>query len=258
MLSLEDSENLNEKFAHSLHAQTVGALRAMTAEKLLEDSVKPNTERFVPVVDGYFLPDPVPDIYAAGKQAHIPLLAGWNHDEGGTPAASKATVESFTATVQKTFGDRAPAILKVYPAGDLEQAKASAAALATDQFIAFATWKWIEAQVSTGASPVYRYWFTHILPAPADVRGAYHSADIEFVFDNLAHKDLPWRDTDKQLADLMAAYWTNFAKTGNPNGEGLPVWPQFKPSDDQIMKLDIPASAIKAEHRDRYEVLQAK
>jgi len=258
MMSLEASENANEKFARSLHMQTIGAMRAMTAEQLLEDSIKPDPERFVPVIDGYFLPDAVPDIYAAGKQAHVPLLAGWNHDEGGTAAASKATVESFTADVQKTFGDRAAAVLKVYPATDLEQAKSSAAALACDEFIAFATWKWIEAQAATGDAPVYRYWFTHVLPPPANVQGAYHSADIEFVFDNLANKDLPWRDSDKQLAGLMADYWTNFAKTGNPNSAGLPVWPVFKPADDEIMKLDIPAAAMKAEHRDRYEVLLGK
>jgi para-nitrobenzyl esterase len=90
------------------------------------------------------------------------------------------------------------------------------------------------------------------------VRGAYHSADIEFAFDDLANKDLPWRDSDKQLAKLMADYWTNFAKTGNPNGEGLPQWPAFNGSDPhQIMVLDTPAHAQPAEHTDRYEFLTA-
>jgi para-nitrobenzyl esterase len=258
MTPLEESERADEKFAKSIGAPTIGAMRALSAEQLMEAALKPGTTRFSPVIDGYFLPDAVSDIYAAGKQAHVPLLAGWNQNEGGTPAMSKATVESFTADAKKRYGDRAADFLKLYPAGTLDEAKDSAAALARDQFIAFATWKWIEAQVATGESPVYRYLFTHVLPAPADVRGAYHSADIEFVFDDLASKDLKWRDADKELANTMASYWTNFAKTGNPNGPDLPVWPPFKASDGyQVMRLDTPAKAFSEEHRDRYEFLKA-
>jgi para-nitrobenzyl esterase len=257
--SLEESETAALKFAKSVGAPSLGALRAMSSQQLLDASLKPGATGFSPNVDGYFLPEPVPVIFAAGKQAHVPLLAGWNLNEGGTPALSKATVESFTADAQKKFGDRADALLKLYPATTLEQAKQSASDLMRDQFIAFATWKWIEAQAATGESPVYRYLFTHILPPPADVRGAYHSAEIEFVFDVLANKDLKWSADDKKLAEMMADYWTNFAKTGNPNGPGLPVWPAFKASDGyQIMDLDVPAKVISDEHRDRYEFLSGK
>jgi para-nitrobenzyl esterase len=259
MTSLEDAEQAGAKFARDNKAFSLGAMRLMPAEDLLKAALKPGTAGFEPVVDGWFLPDPVPEIYAAGKQAHVPLLAGWNKNEQGTAAQSKATVESFTADAQKKFGERAGDFLKLYPAGNLEEAKESGADLARDQFIAFATWKWIEAQAATGEAPVYRYFFTHVLPAPADVRGAYHSADIEFVFDDLANKDLKWRDEDTQLAKMMASYWTNFAKTGDPNGEGLPKWPVYKAADGyQIMRLDTPAGAMNEEHRARYEFLGAK
>ena len=257
--SLADAEAAGSTFATSINAPTLDALRAMPADKLMEASLKPSPEQFAPIIDGYFLPQPVPEIYAAGKQAHVPLLAGWNKNEGGTPAQSKATVESFTADAQKNYGDRAPELLKLYPAETLEQAKESAADLGRDQFIAFATWKWIEAQAATGDAPVYRYLFTHVLPAPADVNGAYHSADIEFVFDDLANKDLKWRDEDKQLANLMASYWTNFAKTGDPNGPDLPKWPPYKSPDGyQVMRLDTPAGAFSEEKRARYEFLDGK
>jgi para-nitrobenzyl esterase len=259
MPPLLEAEKTGAAFAESIHCPTLADLRAMPAEQLTQASLKPSPEQFAPDIDGYFLPEQVPAIYAAGKQAHVPLLAGWNLNEGGTAAHSKATVESFTADAQKNFGDRAAQFLKVYPAGTLDEAKESAAALARDQFIAFATWKWIEAQVATGDSQVYRYLFTHLLPPPADANGAYHSADIEFVFDDLANKDLKWRESDQQLANLMASYWTNFAKTGDPNRPGLPKWPVFKAADGYpIMQLDTTAKAFSEEHRDRYEFLAGK
>ena len=253
--SLEAAQKADEQFAKSIEAASLGAMRALPADQLLKSATKPGL-RFSPVVDGYFMPEPVPSIYAEGKQAHVPLLAGWNKDEMGTPEKSKATVESFTQDATKNYGDRAEEFLKLYPAGNLDEAKASSAALAGDKFIAFATWKWIDEQAATGASPVYRYLFTHHLPAPADVGGAYHSADIEFAFDNLEHKDLKWRNEDKQLAKYMADYWTNFAKTGDPNGAGLPKWPVFKNAEgNKVMVLDVEPNAVAEQNRGRYEFL---
>lgn len=260
MPTLAQSEEAGTKFGDSVHCSKLSELRAMPAEQLLKVSLDPkDVVRFAPIIDGYFIPEPVPEIYAAGKQAHVPLLAGWNKNEGGTPEQSKATVESFTADAEKKYGDKAAEFLQLYPVGNLQEAKESAADLARDSFIALGTWKWIEAQVKTGEAPVYRYLFTHVLPAPADVNGAYHSADIEFVFDDLKNKDLKWRESDEKLANLMASYWTNFAKTGDPNGPDLPKWPQFKAADGyQIMDLDTPAKAFSEEHRNRYEFLAAQ
>ena len=167
-------------------------------------------------------------------------------------------MDSLSADAQKRYGDKAAEFMKVYAATTPEEAKESGAAMARDQFIAFATWKWIEAQVKTGDAPVYRYFFTHVQPPPNDTRGAYHSADIEFVFEDLDWKKIEWREQDKQLSALMAAYWTNFAKTGDPNDPALPMWPPYKAADGyQVMYLDIPAHPLPEAHRDRYLFLGA-
>ena len=129
------------------------------------------------------------------------------------------TAANFVAYAHKQFGDKADEFLKLYPADNDEQAKRSAQDLAGDQFIAFSTWKWLEMQGATGGSTLYRYEFDDAPPAPVNAadsdeapRGAYHSAEIEFVFGALASKNLPWRPEDRALSDLMSSYWSNFAK----------------------------------------------
>jgi len=264
--SLGASEESGKKFAASLGADSLAALRAKPADELLQATQKPHPGiRFAPNVDGYFLPEDVASIYASGKQSHIPLLAGWNADEGSSDAIFKddePTAENFVAAVRALYGANADGILKVYPSVTDEQADRSAQDLAGDRSIAFSTWKWIEMQAATGGSPVYRYEFDDAPPAPDSdpgepSRGAYHSAEIEFVFEALASKNLPWRPDDEDLSDLISSYWTNFAKTGDPNAPGLPHWPVYtKDAGFPVMHLSANPHAAAEEHRARYELLQ--
>jgi para-nitrobenzyl esterase len=85
---------------------------------------------------------------------------------------------------------------------------------------------------------------------------APHASDIEYVFQVLSSKNLPWRPEDYALSELMASYWTNFAKTGNPNGPGLPAWPEYDSRDGyQVMHLTPKPRALPDDHRTRYEFL---
>lgn len=258
--SLADSEADGGKFAQSIGASSLEALRAIPGPQLLGEVMKDNPFRFWPNVDGYFFPEDPHAIYAAGKQAHVQLLAGWNRDEGnyeGFFDKTDPTVVNYVERAHQMFGDNAAEFLKLYPATTEAEVKRSAADIAGDQFIAFGTWKWIEMQRTTGESTVYRYEFDDAPPQPASQpsQGAYHSSEIEFVFEALPSKSLPWRPEDEKLSDLISAYWTNFAKTGNPNGPGLPHWPVYAPTQFDVMHLNFRPAAEPDAHRARYEFL---
>jgi para-nitrobenzyl esterase len=257
---LAESEKAGEKLAAALGAGSLAKLRAVPAADVLSAATKLGPFSFVPNVDGYFLPETPAAIFAAGQQSHVPLLAGWNANEGGYN--EKVTAESYTKEVHKDYGDQAAALLKLFPASTDDEARESAAALSGDKFIALSTWRWIEAQKATGQSPVYRYRFDQAPPLEEGKTGhpvAYHSAEIEFVFGALASKKLPWREEDWKLSDLMSTYWSNFAKTGNPNGPGLPEWPAYDSATNyQVMHLIGPTShAAPDPHRARYEFINS-
>jgi para-nitrobenzyl esterase len=253
----------NVKFAETkLGTSSLEALRAKSAEELLKAASKPGAGMFWPIADGYFLPSIVSDIFAAGKQSHIPLLAGWNADEGSYRqyfGKLEPNAASFRAHAKELYTDQADAFLSAYPAADDVQAKRSAQDWAGDQFIAFSTWKWLEMQLTTGGAPVYRYEFDQAPPneKPGPSAGAYHSAEIEFVFSVLSSKKLPWSPADMKLSSLMSAYWANFAKTGDPNAEGLPKWPVYAPEAYSVMHLASTPHAEPDQLRKRYQFLNS-
>ena len=245
--------------------EDLAKLRAVSAAELLRAAAQPGRMRlFWPNVDGAFLPQSASAIYAAGEQAHVPLLAGTNRDEGTAMvvyAPQKVTLASWQAMAKQQFGANADAFLQAYAANNDAQAVRAAEDYAGDRFIAYSTWAWLEAQVQTGGQPVYRYRFD--LGSPGDPNhsvesGAFHSDDIEYVFGNLdSRAGAYWRPEDRQLSEAMQSYWTNFAKTGDPNGPGLPHWPTYNAADGwQVLHLDAAIQARPDAHRDRDLFLQ--
>jgi para-nitrobenzyl esterase len=241
----------------SIGAKSLKDLRAMSTDQLLEAAKKKTPGGFPPVVDGRLLTEPVPDTYAAGKQAHVPLLAGWNADEGSFVAMRGMTATQWNAMADGLFKERSAAFLKLYPADSDTESLRSAIDYGSDNFIALGTWKWLEAQKKTGEAPVYRYHF-ELAATPSKYHPgtfAFHSDDIEYVFGTLDTRP-GWtvRPEDRKLSDEMMSYWTNFARSGDPNGPGLPMWPKLG-ADDALIHLNDPISAGPDSLRARYEFL---
>jgi para-nitrobenzyl esterase len=261
---LAESERRDAVFAESLGMKSLGQLRGLSAEKLLEAARSGNdNNRFGPNIDKFFMPARPTEIYAKGEQAHVPLMAGWNRDEGSYRRffrAEQVNKENYAAKIRQLFGEAAQEALKLFPGGSDEEVKSSAALLSTADFIALETWKWLEMHVQTGEAAVYRYEFDQVPPASeghaAEAGLAYHSAEIEYVFGTLDWKKIAWRSEDYKLSEQMGMYWTNFAKTGNPNGAGLGVWPVYiRKSGYQVMHLGAAPRAMADKHREQFVFL---
>jgi para-nitrobenzyl esterase len=290
---LAETEKDGLDFAEKAGAPSLAALRALSAEKLQEalaaaappggpggpGAASAPRLRFSANLDGYFLPKTLPQIYEAGEQAKVPLLAGSNSEE--MPARvilgpSEPTAESFAEAVRKLYGESADQVLKVYAPKTPEEVLQAATDLASARFIAFGTWKWTELQLKTGGRPVYRYLYTRIRPrylgmpgqpppaapggtTPPAARGAAHSAEIQYAMGNLdLDNRYTWEADDRRVSAIMQGFFVNFIKTGNPNGSGLPNWPAYDASSNFMrMRIDVVSQAEPDTDRARYQALDA-
>jgi para-nitrobenzyl esterase len=155
---LAKGEEDGVKFASTVGKPDIASLREVTADQLLEVAGKRGGPRFSPVIDGYFFPEFPAAIFAAGKQAHVPLLAGWNSEEmNGRSVLGQEppTPENLEKAIHRLYGEHGAEVAKEYSASTNDEARDVATELASDRFIAFSTWKWIELAGKTGGKPVY-------------------------------------------------------------------------------------------------------
>ena len=212
-----------------------------------------------PIIDGWVIPDDQYKLYEARHYNDTPVLIGTNADEGSLFVRT-TTAAQYTAMVRAAYGDYADKILAAYPAADDAQALRSQRDLFRDTAFAWHTVTWARLQAKAGTSKVFVYYFTHRPPYPDTPMfkgvGASHGADIAYVFGNprnFGNGD-PSAD-DTRLSDEIMTYWTNFARTGDPNGEGVPAWPAFTGGAQTVQQLDVQPAPIALPNASQLETL---
>jgi para-nitrobenzyl esterase len=250
----------------SAQANGVKALEAAGIKTIAELRSKPLNE--LPplggaglVIDGYIIPEDLSITFANGRQNDVDVLAGSNKDEntffgggrgggrggrggagGGEAPAPGAAVEAYVAQAKQRYGDLADTFLKLYPVKTDADVPLMNAQAQNDE-IAWNMRQFAAAQAKKGKKG-YAYFFTRVplrdgKPQP---NGATHTAEISYVFNHAYSGGNPapleWNDVDRRLADTMSSYWVNFAAKGDPNGSGLPKWPEYKDlARDRVMVL---------------------
>jgi para-nitrobenzyl esterase len=231
---LEMAENDGLAFAEQAGASSIAGLREIEADSLPGGFGMGNAW---PIIDGYVIPDDQYKLYEAGQYNDVPVLIGYNSDEG-ISFTRVDTPDAFISGAEQRYGKFAEALVQAYPVGKDDIPK-TARDLARDAAFGWHTWAWARLQSRTGESRVFYYYFDqhpdYPEGSPRYGYGSPHGQDVAYVFMHLNGSDPQTTESDLEISEAMGTYWTNFAKYGNPNGEGVPQWPAFSEPDPDVM-----------------------
>ena len=239
MRRLADAERQGLAIARSAGVSSLAALRALPASQVLA-AARGNGVSW-PVVDGWVLPSDQYPMYESGNFNDVPVLVGYNSDEGASFPREHDSAD-FIRNTHRRYGAYADRLLAIYPAGDGALPR-SARNLVRDASFGWHTWTWARLQSQHGKSGAWLYFFDqhphYPAGSPQSGGGAPHGREIAYVFGHLGslRNETPSR-ADHVISDAMMTYWTNFAKYGNPNGRGVPAWPVFSTAHPQVMHFE--------------------
>jgi para-nitrobenzyl esterase len=151
------------------------------------------------------------------------------------------TAASFESDIARRFGKLPAALLAAYPRATDKEARDARLGFERDIRFGWDMWAWSRLAAARSRHKAYYYHFTKAPPFPDDSVyrnwGASHFAELWYVFDQLDQEPWHWTEADRKLADAMSGYWVNFTRSGNPNGPGLPTWPEFRSDDQRVQYL---------------------
>jgi para-nitrobenzyl esterase len=234
MRTLAEAEQSGVALAAQVGAHSLAELRQVPPQKLPAGF---GSGSGWPIVDGWLIPDDQYKLYEARHYNDVAILVGYNSDEGLSFSREK-TPEEFIANTQKRYGPFADRLLAMYPVTK-DSVPRSARNLTRDAAFGWQTWAWATLQSRTGKSKIFYYYFDQHAPHPAGSpnadHGTPHGVDVPYVFQTLDRSKPQTTAADLAISELMSTYWTNFAKHGNPNGSGVPAWPEFTDANRQVM-----------------------
>lgn len=267
--ALPAAEKIGLEVQSALGASSLAEMRQIQADKILAIQKDcqlgcAGTISVTPDIDGYVLPDTVPNIFAAGKQNDVATVAGFTSDESSNDLRTAGTLEAYVAAAKKLYGDQADRFLALYPAKTDGEAKAMGLLAAREGLVEIGTRNWAEAQVRAGKAPFYMYMFSRVHPFAPGVEffdspqkiGAYHTSDVPYWFGtqdafNKFRTTRNWTEFDRALSERMMDTLVAFARSGNPATPATP-WPQWKQDAQTYVEFG-DDSGVREENRARLE-----
>lgn len=233
-MSLKEAELAGMERATQMGIGTIDSLRDLPADSLLAGL----GTQFRPILDGYVLAKNPREMMSESDYDDVPLLLGWNLEEGFPGPARNA--EEFQQRLTLEYGaEGAVQLSSPYPIGSDEEAMASQRRLNTHQVFSLPVYEWASLHSQHGEASTFLYVFDHTPPGPEEFRqfASHHTAEVPYALHTLHTLDRPWEPVDEKLEKLLSDYWVQFVKEGNPNLDNLPVWVEFEAGDPSLMKF---------------------
>jgi para-nitrobenzyl esterase len=250
--TLSSAEAQGVATLRDLGASDIRAGRALAAAAI--QKLAGPMGRFWPNIDGQLIPDDQYRLYQSGQFNDTPLLVGTNSNEGSLFTSPPVSPDDFTRAVETGYAEKAAAVLAAYPHQTDAEALQAKADLFRDTAFAWPTWAWCRLQAGRGKGAVYAYYLDY--RTERNPNGSNHGDEMHFVFGNEAPPFGAANERERELTEQFMGYWTNFARTGNPNGPGLPAWPQFTVANPQLLGLGNRSEALPVPHLEQLQVLE--